>query len=494
MKKVCLILAAVLLMTMTQAAFADSSDGKFEEKDSLNVVYLGGSITQGAGINMSDGEKCWVQLVSDYFTSKYPKTKVNNYNVGVGGTPSEFGLARLEADVMSKKPDVVFVEFAVNDQYGGTAETNHKNVIANMEGIVRNLMSMDSVPYIIFVYTTQYYNNTMYYDCSEWHQEVADNYGIPSIDLQPVVEKYLSDHTGSSITDVLGDNVHPNALGYKLYAEEIIAKLETGDYYKKPKKEAEWLTQETEKRYDYIMRSVKLTDKNFDESFADGSNGAYIGLSLGTVGKVSNVPGSEMALDFYGNAVGIQTRIGSDCGFARVEIDGETVAKLSSYVNTSGKTSPRLTYLNRNLSDGMHHLRIVVLPDKDKNTDTKIWIDRIFVADGVCDYTSGLAVSAKLLNLQAEALGSVTASEMNIIELTVKNENDEDVSEEILCAVYGSDNKLKGISRLPVEIEADSYKKFGIGQRIAVEGNWIKLMQWDSLNGLKPIYKGMLFK
>ena len=168
--------------------------------------------------------------------------------------------------------------------------------------------------------------------------------------------------------------------------------------------------------------------------------------------------------------------------------------KLSSYVNTSGKTSPRLTYLNRNLSDGMHHLRIVVLPDKDKNTDTKIWIDRIFVADGVCDYTSGLAVSAKLLNLQAEALGSVTASEMNIIELTVKNENDEDVSEEILCAVYGSDNKLKGISRLPVEIEADSYKKFGIGQRIAVEGNWIKLMQWDSLNGLKPIYKGMLFK
>jgi len=494
MKKMCFVLVVVLLMAMMPVSFADAASEKFEGKDELNVVYFGGSITQGAGINMSNGEKCWAQLVGTYFTEKYPDTKVNNYNVGVGGTPSEFGLVRLEADVMSKKPDIVFVEFAVNDQYSGTSDTNYKNVIANMEGIVRNLMSMEKVPYIIFLYTTQYYNNIMYYDCSQWHQEVADNYGIPSIDMQPVVEKYLSEHEGSVITDVLVDNVHPNALGYGLYADEIISKLETGNYYKKPEADAQWLTQDDSKRYDYTMRSVKLTDENFDENFVDGTNGAYIGFSIGTVGKVSDIPGSEVKLDFYGKALGIQTRVGSDCGFARVEIDGETVATLNSYFNTSGKTSPRLTYINRNLSEGMHTLRLIVSPDKDKNSNTKIWLDRIFVADGVKDYKSGLAVSAKLINLQAEELSNVAASNMNIVDLTVKNENDTAVTEDVICAVYGADNKLKGTSKLTVEIEADSYKKFGIGQKIVSEGDWLKLLQWDSADTLKPLYKGLLFK
>ena len=41
---------------------------------------------------------------------------MNFYNAGIGGTGSDFGITRLYDDVVSRDPDIVFVEFSVNDR------------------------------------------------------------------------------------------------------------------------------------------------------------------------------------------------------------------------------------------------------------------------------------------------------------------------------------------------------------------------------------------
>ncbi len=82
---------------------------------SVNIVYLGGSITAGA--SASDRPLyAWYGrlnkwLIDTYDHYVYPVLQ----NAGVGGHSSWVGAVRLQSDVLDYDPDVVVVEFAVND-------------------------------------------------------------------------------------------------------------------------------------------------------------------------------------------------------------------------------------------------------------------------------------------------------------------------------------------------------------------------------------------
>ena len=45
----------------------------------------------------------------------FPEAEFTCVNAGIGGTTSHFGAARAEEDLLYARPDVVFVEFSVND-------------------------------------------------------------------------------------------------------------------------------------------------------------------------------------------------------------------------------------------------------------------------------------------------------------------------------------------------------------------------------------------
>lgn len=172
------------------------------------IAFIGGSITAGTGA--SESGKNYVSQVGQYFQSRYPGAKI--VNAGIGGTPSSLGSARIEGDVGRHNPDVVFVEFSVNDK-----NVADDQVRESMELIVTRLMALPKVPKIIFLYTTTY----RFEGKKEIHQQVADRYGIPSIDL----EQYLREQgytTQTEMLEILPDGVHPNDAGYALYAEKII--------------------------------------------------------------------------------------------------------------------------------------------------------------------------------------------------------------------------------------------------------------------------------
>lgn len=80
---------------------------KMNAGDSVKIAYFGGSITE-AGNGWRDQSFNWLK-------SKYPAVALSQVNAGIGGTGSDLGVFRLQKDVLSKNPDLVFVEFAVND-------------------------------------------------------------------------------------------------------------------------------------------------------------------------------------------------------------------------------------------------------------------------------------------------------------------------------------------------------------------------------------------
>ncbi len=93
---------------------------KAQKGEEVVVAYLGGSITQGAGAKPIHSES---YAYRSYLAFKKRFGKGTGENVkfikaGAGGTCSELGLTRYEMDVLrygSVVPDIVFLEYAVND-------------------------------------------------------------------------------------------------------------------------------------------------------------------------------------------------------------------------------------------------------------------------------------------------------------------------------------------------------------------------------------------
>lgn len=106
--------AAEGLGTQRQAPTeAPSANGpRIIQRKRLVVVALGDSVTQG--VHMQPGETYPAQLQS-LLDARYGAGVARVINAGIGGNTSSQGLARLQTDVLSHKPDFVLVNFGLND-------------------------------------------------------------------------------------------------------------------------------------------------------------------------------------------------------------------------------------------------------------------------------------------------------------------------------------------------------------------------------------------
>lgn len=91
----------------------------------MRIVFLGDSVTEGGFeiIEKADGsfdgakdtEAVYVTLLEKRLKSRFPDMQIEIINAGIGGNTSIDGLSRLEADVITKGPDIAVVSFGLND-------------------------------------------------------------------------------------------------------------------------------------------------------------------------------------------------------------------------------------------------------------------------------------------------------------------------------------------------------------------------------------------
>jgi hypothetical protein len=145
-------------------------------KDSLTVAFFGGSITEAAN-GWRDGTVQWLQ--------QQTARPVRSINAAVGGTGSTLGVYRLRKDVLQHKPQLLFIEFAVND-----ASDKRERILESMEGIVRQTWLMLPQTDICFVYTLSaamapHYEGSGLPTSVKAMEDLAKHYNIPSINLAP---------------------------------------------------------------------------------------------------------------------------------------------------------------------------------------------------------------------------------------------------------------------------------------------------------------------
>ena len=182
--------------------------------ESLVIGFLGGSITQGS--LSSTPKTCYAYLVYEWWKKSFPNAAFSFVNGGIGGTTSHYGGARAWKDVLRYRPDIVTVDFSVNDDANEFFEETY-------EGTLRRLLAAPSSPAVVVL-------NNVFYDtgknAQDYHNRIADHYGIPHVSIKDIV--YPDVESGKIVrADITPDNLHPNDKGHRLVADEICKLLDS---------------------------------------------------------------------------------------------------------------------------------------------------------------------------------------------------------------------------------------------------------------------------
>ena len=238
-----MLIAASLLLTLVSGATASTQaktevvqetqirgglpdfHAKASAGEPVRVAYLGGSITAAEG---------WRPKTLRFLQEHYPQTKVEEIFAAVAGTGSPLGAMRFDRDVLAKQPDLLFVEFAVNDRALPALRIEEA-----MEGIVRKLWRRYPRADICFVYTlsknmVKDYAAGKLSSSATAMENVARHYGIPSIAFGVEVSRQLdsgrwvfqaakelgeTDEAGRTVFS--HDGTHPLEAGHVLYAGAV---------------------------------------------------------------------------------------------------------------------------------------------------------------------------------------------------------------------------------------------------------------------------------
>ena len=183
---------------------------KMKNGEEVTVGYIGGSITQGTS---AGNELCYARLTTNYLEEMYPDAKINYVNAGIGATGSYIGVHRVTDDLLSHSPDLVFVEFSVND----TTEFTERNK-ESYDSLLRTIWNSSANPAIITVATTQEDGTSF----QEQHAEIVKHYDLPMISYRNTILDTI-EHGDIVWKDISGDNIHPNVPGHKIVAQLLKA-------------------------------------------------------------------------------------------------------------------------------------------------------------------------------------------------------------------------------------------------------------------------------
>ena len=186
---------------------------KAQQGQEITIGFLGGSITQGS---LSSGpETCYAYLVYEWWRKSFPQAYIRYVNAGIGGTTSQFGVARVEEHLLKYEPDFVLTEFAVNDE-------NTEFFQETYEGLVRKIYGNACAPALLLMCNVRYDDGA---SAEQMHEKIARAYQIPMVSMKAAIWRAV-EAGRIKRHNMTPDYLHPNDAGHKLVAEVIIAFLE----------------------------------------------------------------------------------------------------------------------------------------------------------------------------------------------------------------------------------------------------------------------------
>lgn len=203
--------------------FKEQLELKWPKNKTMNVVFHGHSVPSGyftrGVVRTLDA---YPHLLLKYLKENYPYAVINSITTSIGGENSFGGAKRFKEDVLVMKPDVLFIDYALNDRAISLekAEKSWRQMIE--EALEANVKT------ILFTPTPDLNEdildeNTALVKYATMIRELGREYQIPVVDSYKHFKNLKN--AGVDLSEYMAQNNHPNALGHEEVLKVMVSIL-----------------------------------------------------------------------------------------------------------------------------------------------------------------------------------------------------------------------------------------------------------------------------
>ncbi len=187
----------------------------------INIVCHGHSVPAGYFMSpLVDPFSSYPHLLHRGIKEKFPFAVINVIVTAIGGENSVDGAKRFESQVLNHSPELVTIDYALNDRAVGLekAEFAWKSMIE--KALNANIKVILLTPTWDISYRTKDNSWTELLCHTEQIRKLAEKYKIGLADSFAAFERHFK--ARGDISDLLSSTNHPTKKGHLLASEEII--------------------------------------------------------------------------------------------------------------------------------------------------------------------------------------------------------------------------------------------------------------------------------
>ncbi|MEQ6120231.1 SGNH/GDSL hydrolase family protein [Reichenbachiella sp. MALMAid0571] len=197
---------------------------EWPENRTVNLVFHGHSVPAGYfKTPVVNTLSAYPYLLLEKLKTKYPFAVINVINTSIGGENSQSGEKRFENEVLTHRPDVLFIDYALNDRGIGLKKSKEywsKMIKRALEKKIKVILLTPSPDQRVNILEP---DNELEQHAQQIEQ-LAKDYGLGLVDSYSLFKAKVI--VGDSISIFMSQVNHPNRKGHLLIAEEIFKYFE----------------------------------------------------------------------------------------------------------------------------------------------------------------------------------------------------------------------------------------------------------------------------
>ncbi len=196
---------------------------QWPENRLVNIVCHGHSVPAGYFASpLVDTFNAYPYLLHWGLKHRFPYAAINIIVTAIGGEHSPSGAARFEEDVLSHRPDVLTIDYGLNDRGIGLARAKAawQSMIERAQERGIKLLLLTPTPDLTQRPDAPPEQRQELQDHAQQIRALAAQYEVGLVDSLAACEQYLQ--AGGDLSDILSWSNHPNRAGHEIVARELL--------------------------------------------------------------------------------------------------------------------------------------------------------------------------------------------------------------------------------------------------------------------------------
>ncbi len=193
---------------------------QWPDNRTINLVFHGHSVPAGFfKTPVVNTLSAYPYLLLEKLKAKYPYAVINVINTSIGGENSESGEKRFDSEVLTHRPDVLFIDYALNDTGLGLEKSKgywNRMIQRALENKIKIILLTPSPDQRVNILEP----DNILEQHTQQIEQLAKDCGIGLVDSYSLFKDRVI--SGDSVSIYMSQVNHPNRKGHLLITEEIV--------------------------------------------------------------------------------------------------------------------------------------------------------------------------------------------------------------------------------------------------------------------------------